>query len=383
MRVAVDGSFASFECGGVGAYVVEVIRGLASRGVELYVITPGNRPDISGYRGVSIMSNSFPFFSAPDRYVAREEWEQTVVRTFLEDVRPDVFFGPVFNAPINWSGPKVVTVHDLAFELPGLNPDANQQYYARWARASSQSASHVIAVSESTRQDVRRVWGRTHCISTTHLAPSLSFVSHDRDAAARCVERHYGLTDPYILHVGGGAPRKNLPRLIGAFRRVHDSFPDYHLLIVGSPADELLQCIRSHKLGSRVSFTGFCDRAILPHVYAAADCFVYPSLMEGFGLPPLEAMASGVPTVVADRPIFHETCGDAALYVDPQNESEISAGICAIASSHELRSQLVRTGRVQAAKYSWRLTAERTAKVLADVLGSPTHLLADVPKRAQ
>ena len=174
---------------------------------------------------------------------------------------------------------------------------------------------------------------------------------------------------PFILAVGVLQPRKNLARLVEAFAAVARSIP-HQLVLVGKEGwahDELQATIARAGLGSRIVFTGYVPDADLPGFYNAADVFVYPSLYEGFGLPPLEAMQCGTPVIAGDTSSLPEVVGDAGILVDPRDTGKIAAALADLLRDERERARLRELGFERAKRFSWEETARQTVEVYRDV----------------
>jgi len=198
--------------------------------------------------------------------------------------------------------------------------------------------------------------------------------------ADRILERH-AVTDPFVLYAGNIKPQKNLPRLIEAFAvakqelRDHPKYANLKLLLIGDSAEEhsdLRRAVLRSRLQGDVRFLGFVPHDVLRVFYSRASAFLFPSLYEGFGLPPLEAMAHGAPVLTSSASSLPEVFSTAALLVNPENIFEIARGICQILTEVELRETLIRRGYELARKYSWERAAAQVREVYRSVInGSP------------
>ncbi|WP_106505887.1 glycosyltransferase family 4 protein [Brachybacterium timonense] len=365
MDVLVDGAFASYECGGIGAYSVEVILGLGQAGFTVDVVAPGPRPDITNRANVNVHIEPFPFFTA-ESLDSRSVWHQSVMQRHAVSLDPDVYLGPAFMAPIEWRGPKVVTVHDLAFEHSGLNPPENEAYYSFWARRCARDATQILCPSGFTKWEIGNLWGVPEAaISVTHLAPSLPLGDVDVPYSRNVVAELLGWSHPFVLHVGGLTRRKNIETVLRAMVLVCEQVEELGLVIVGQDDPTLRKIAEGTPLEERLQFTGYCARDLMPAVYSAAECLVYPSLLEGFGLPPVEAMSVGTPVIVSDIPVFREILEDGALFCDPQSPHDLARKVLSISgdSTGAVKGRVER-GREIVAKYSWYDVGMRTANAL-------------------
>jgi glycosyltransferase involved in cell wall biosynthesis len=263
----------------------------------------------------------------------------------------------------------VVTVHDLAFErFPGLFPRNWRWLYRAGLRAAVKRADAILVPSKSTADDLcSRTSVDPSRVHVTPLAPALT--TSDDDPAD--VLAQLDITQPYVLSVGTIEPRKNLTRLVRAYRQVAPDVP-HALVLAGAPgwhAEELETELARIGPGAIVR-TGRVGEEQLDALYRGADAFVYPSLYEGFGLPVVEAMARGVPTITSNTSSLPEVAGDAALLVDPTDVSEIAEALARVLTDRALADDLRARGRARAATFSWAATARATLDVYRHVTGA-------------
>ena len=296
---------------------------------------------------------------------------------FLRGLRPDLVHIPLNRVPLAMIRPYVVTVHDMSsllFEEEGSDLHLRLSRY-RYRRGLLR-ANEVIAVSEATKRDIQNLLGiPPDHIHRVYNAPDPGFFAHGDGADAqerkRILER-YQIQYPYLLYAGNIRPHKNVPRLVEAFAVVRDQlsahpiYKDLRLIIIGDTISQypsVRQAVIKSRVENVVRFLGFVPFDTLRHFYEAATAFVFVSRYEGFGLPPLEAMACGTPVVASNVSSLPEVLGDAAVQVNPANVFEIARGITEVLLDDGLRAALVRCGREQAARFSW----ERTARQVLDI----------------
>jgi glycosyltransferase involved in cell wall biosynthesis len=262
----------------------------------------------------------------------------------------------------------VVTVHDLAFlVLPGTFPRAWRWLYRVGLRAAVRRADAIVTPSRSTAEDLlSRTRVDPEKVFVTPLAASLSLGVDDPDAVLARLK----VPPPYLLFVGTLEPRKNLLRLVRAYRRVaQDGIP--HALVLAGPlgwqGDRLLREIALRGPGEIV-LTGPLSDDELDALYRGADAFVYPSLYEGFGLPVVEAMSRGLPSVVSTSSSLPEVAGDAALAVNPRSVRELASAIATIATDVAMAERLAAKARARAERFSWDETARRTLEMYERLL---------------
>ncbi|MGQ9667756.1 MAG: glycosyltransferase family 4 protein, partial [Anaerolineae bacterium] len=260
-------------------------------------------------------------------------WEQLALPGWLYAGRHDLLHALAFVSPLAWRGPTVVTVFDLSFLLfPERFRVYNRLYLRLFTQLSARRADRVIVISESTKQDALRLLG----LDPRRVAVVYCGVDEMyRPLPAEVVEdyrRRRGLPENFVLFVGTLEPRKNIVGLIEAYRLLTAEWPRPAstlpaLVIAGAKGwyyQDVYQAVQRAGLTEQVVFTGYAPADELPFLYNAAVLFVYPSLYEGFGLPPLEAMACGTPVVVSDRSSLPEVVGDAGLLVNPSEPAEMA-----------------------------------------------------------
>ena len=302
-------------------------------------------------------------------------WEQT--RLALLSRGLDLLHGLAYASPLAAACPTVVTVHDLSFIR---YPEAFRPFhriYLRWITlASTRRAAHVIAVSESTRRDVINFCG----VPAGRVTVVPNGVTGDFRPAAPCevlsFRRRRGLPERFILFVGTLEPRKNLVRLIHAYgdwcaaRRTAGAPPK--LVIAGGRGwfyHQIFAHVVERGLDSQVLFPGYLPCDELPWWYRAADLFIYPSLFEGFGLPVLEAMACGTPTITSATSSLPEVAGEAALLVNAEDPRALATAIDRVLGDPVLAAELSRRGVARAAEFTWARTASATASLYRTLLG--------------
>lgn len=355
LRVAVDANCLAWGWSGIPKHVDRISRELMKDEVELFLLANTNRPFATVPEAKQIFT----------RRRGGAVWRNTFVLPWIARQRPDVFWAPETVTPVWLPVPTVVTVHDVG---PTLFPET-KPWRHRWTFRTSiprsvQQATRVVAVSHTTARDVERLWGVP--AETIRVIPNGVdewFAPGDRDAAASNVRRRWGLERPYVLFVGTLEPRKGLDVLFEAFRLARERGDEWALVLVGSVGfrgEDLEQQARD--LGIHV-LQDVSDEE-LPDLYRAAEVLAAPSLYEGFGITPLEAMASGTPAVIAaNAGALEEVSGAAAVVVRARTPE---AWLDALAEARLRRDELAGRGLEHAAKFTWPDVARQLRAVLED-----------------
>ena len=271
-----------------------------------------------------------------------------------------------------WGVPTVLTIHDLIPQLLPQHHKPLNRWYLNWTMPLyCRRANHIIAVSEATRRDLLATYHLPpEKVSVIHEAASPRFRPQPESAQVR-VRKMYGLPEEYLLYVGTIEPRKNLERLLEAWTPLRRSGECPPLVIVGKRgwlSDSFYAALEASPVHEDIILTGYVQDADLPVIYGAATAFVWPSLYEGFGLPPLEAMACGTPVVCANASSMPEVVGDAALLFDPQDSDALKATMRQIVADADLRVELRERGLVRSSKFSWSRAAAETLAVYTQLL---------------
>jgi glycosyltransferase involved in cell wall biosynthesis len=281
----------------------------------------------------------------------------------------DLLHSTDFIPPLYTTVPTVITVHDLAFlHWPHFLTKDSAAYYGQIDRAV-RHAQHIIVPSESTKQDLTAMLGVPPVkISVIYEAADELFVPLPFEKTRAEVMQKYGLPASFILFVGTIEPRKNVDGLIRAFHHLRHKYGvnDTALVIAGGSGwlyEETLALIRELELEKQVFLVGRVVDAELHKLYVSARCHVHAAHYEGFGLPPLEAMACGTPTIVSNVSSLPEVVGDAALLVNPSNWEEIAVAIHRLLSDDALHAELREKGLQRARHFSWESAARRTMEV--------------------
>ncbi len=299
-------------------------------------------------------------------------WHQIHLPALIRQHRIEVLHVPSYRRLL-WSQPcaLVATIHDLAPFQIANKYDWKRMFYGRVVVKQLAKRQHeVIAISKNTANDIDRFFGLAReKISVIHNGLDHErFFPGSKSEATNAIATRYGINFPFFLYVARlEHPAKNHTRLIEAFNQFKaETKSNWRLVFGGSDwhgAEIIHEQIRNSPFAKEVHSLGFVADSQLPTLYRAADAFVYPSLYEGFGLPPIEAMACGCPVISSTRGSLGEVVGNAAKIIDPENISEIKNALSELAINSDLREQLRKTGLVRAKYFNWKKTAEATLEV--------------------
>ena len=289
------------------------------------------------------------------------------VEVFIGSV--DIFHGPAHFVMPTFSGKSIVTIHDVDFlKIPEyLNPEW-VQYKEKYTRLSLKRADVIITVSNYIKNEIIRYFGvPEEKIRVVYHGASDHFTPlKDNTLINRVLER-YGIKIPYILFVGTFHKNKNLIRLLEAFYQLKLSYSFPHRLVLAGGKGELnkdvIQRIAELKIEKLVSLTGFVPIEDLPIIYQGSALFVFPSLFEGFGIPVLEAMASGVPVIASNVCSLPEVVGEAGLLIDPLNVDLLAETMYRVLSNKELRDELIKKGFERVKLFTWVKTVKETMAI--------------------
>lgn len=373
MRIAIDAR--KLHDFGIGTYVQNLLRQLARLdGKHEYVIfcVKSDEQVLAdlGPQFRIVIDNSQPYSLL----------EQLSIPARLAQERVDLFHSPHYVLPPLVPCKSVVTIHDcihLMFPqyLPGRLAYGYAKTFMWWAAHRS---ARVLTVSDASKRDILRYFDiPADKVTVIHNGLDGRMSVPPPEADVHRVRERFQLQEQFILYAGNVKPHKNVERLIDAFHLLHSNgFEHLKLLIVGNDISKyatLRRAIHSHNLHKYVRFLGFVPDTTLAILYRLASVFVFPSLYEGFGFPPLEAMASGTPVVTSNLSSLPEVVGSAAVLVDPYDARSIADGIRSVLTDERLRQDLHVRGLEQVRKYSWETAARETLAIYDEVARESGH----------
>jgi len=372
MKIGIDATAVPPKPMGAGLYILYLIRELADlESDHVFVVFAQdylkpffaniNSPHIT-FRWVHSMHPAVRLF-----------WEQTVFPGLIRREKLDLLHSPHYTMPLSKPVPQIVTYHDLIFFLyPEVHTREKRVFFPWMIRRSARKADLIITDSDSTKRDAAKLldipMGK---MVTVPLGYQPVFEPIDDEKKLADVRDGYHLPDKFVLYVGAIEPRKRVPLLLKAFSRlVRKGYP-HHLVIPGKPGwlvGDLGPLMDELAVRERVALLGYVPYEKLPAIYNLADCFVYPSVYEGFGLPPLEAMACGVPVITCNISSMPEVVGEAAILVPPDDEDALVDAMVNVLENTSVRETLRAKGLARAGQFSWKKTAIETLALYEKVL---------------
>ncbi len=368
---------------GIGSYIRNLIVALGRRRDDISVFLAGRQQEL---REVPALDERFRTVEFP-----RSDYgvfNQVSFPLFLRKFSLDLAHIPLNSVPLFLQQPYVVTVHDMSsvlFRETGPSISSPRRAYRRLRfRRGLLRADRVIAVSQATQRDIESLLNiPTERISQIYGAIDPKFFEpvdandgHAADYHRRQLFERYQIRYPYLLYAGTIRPQKNIPKLIESFsvlRRElagHPFYRELRLLVIGDEIakhPEVRRSVVQYRLEGAVRFFGFVSFDALRLFYEGAEAFVFPSIYEGFGLPPLEAMACGIPVVCSNQSSLPEAVGDAAELVNPDNVFDIVRGMREVLLNTTHRQTLIERGKRQSIRFNWDETAARLMDLYQEV----------------
>jgi glycosyltransferase involved in cell wall biosynthesis len=354
---------------GIGTYIRNLLRQLAridSQTDFVILCRPEDRGTLA-----ALGENFRPVPETSGNYSVAE---QITIPLALLRERVTLFHAPHYVLPPLVRCRSVVTIHDcIHLMFPQYLPNRFALAYAKTSmRLAARRATRIMTVSESSKRDILRyVDTQPEKIDVIYNAYDDRFAIEPREDDVVRVRERYQLQDEFVLYAGNVKPHKNLERLIEAFHLVRKRGLDHlKLVLIGDEISKytaLRRAVHQHQLHKYVRFLGYLPEDTLAVMYRLAGVFVFPSLYEGFGLPPLEAMASGTPVVTSNVSSLPEVAGDAAVLVDPYNPHAIADGIYRVLNDERLRREMVHKGIARAGLFSWEQSVRRIRAIYDEV----------------
>ena len=360
MRVLLDVSAVPARPVGAGVYTMAIARGISARDdVDVHLLT--RRDDTA--RWTHLAPGAELHALAPNRRPVRLAWEQAAGPRVAQRIRPDVWHAPHYTMPLRSTVPTVVAMHDLTFfDHPEWHERAKVVYFRRMIAAAARRADVVITGSNDAAEGLRaRFRLQGEIVVVHHGVDHLRFSPTGDDAADRAALAKHGIKSPYIAFASTIEPRKDVPTLVRAFARVAPAHADLQLVLAGGDGwgvAEARAAIEASGVATRILRPGYVDDATLAALFRRAEVIAYPSLVEGFGMPALEALASGTPLVTTSGSALEEVVGDAALLVPPANPDALARALSSVLDDATLAARLRAAGPARAATFTWERSVD-------------------------
>ena len=361
---------------GIGTYIRNLTRALSRIDQHNRYTLLAQPTDVETFEGLGENFRIAPV-ATPDTGL---QYNLQVPGLF-HSLNASLFHIPLNSVPWRMPRPYIVTIHDMSSLMFPARKDLRYTLHqARYQRGVARAA-RIITVSNATRRDIEAVLHvPAERISTIYSAPDPAFTPMQDDAPQRrdILER-YSITYPYILYAGTIRVHKNIPRLVEAFAVLrhdlenHPVYNNLRLVIIGDELSKnpaVRRAVAHSRIEPAVRFLGFVPFETLRVFYSAAEAFAFPSLYEGFGLAPLEAMACGTPVVASNLPSLVEALGEAAELVSPDNVFDIERGLREVLLNPQRRASLCEAGRAHAKRFQWESTARQVLSIYTDVAAS-------------
>jgi glycosyltransferase involved in cell wall biosynthesis len=343
---------------GAGVYTIQIARALDAH-PEIDLLLAARSDDEQ--RWSVIAPRSTVAAEVPARRPQRILWEQTKAPKLAKRMNADLWHGPHYTMPARLHIPSVVTIHDLTFfDHPEWHEKSKVLFFRRMIRRSVRNASALICVSHHTKDRLTAVLD-----PSTPIHVASHGVDHARFQPLNRPEEiefdlnllaHNGIRPPYLAFVGTIEPRKDIPSLVKAFAEIAGNWPSLQLVIAGADGwgvTEVRDCVALSGYTTRILRPGYLPAEVLAPFLRRASVVAYPSLEEGFGLPALEALASGAPVVTTTGSAMAEVCGDAARLTPPAAPSELAAAIAGLLEDESAADQLRTAGPERASTFTW------------------------------
>lgn len=350
---------------GIGRYTLNLARGLTGESrthdVSLYVT---RETPLLGLDSCRVVRASFP----TPHEVVRGIWEQTLVARDVSRTGADLYHSPNYAIPLRLPCPSVLTIHDLAYLDPRFHRQRLRIYLRLFTDFSVRRASRVISVSAFTKSEIIARYPGAACkVSVVRSGLDPIFERQPGAREARSFLDEIGQARPYVLSVGSIEPRKNIPALVAAFERVVRRSAIPHDLVICGPwgwrCGASREAIETSPFRERIRVLGYLPGSQLPLLYAGADLLAYPSLQEGFGFPPLEAMAMGTPVVTSDTSSLPEIVGDAAIMVPPTDVAALADAMETVLTDPGIADALTAKGYERSRRFTWAQATRETLEV--------------------
>jgi glycosyltransferase involved in cell wall biosynthesis len=373
MKIGIDGRAAKWYRGtGIGTYTYQLINCLNNiDNINNYMlfIPKSFTNDICLKKNFTV--NTIPPQSKTSF------WEEINIPNKIKHNKIELYHVPQngVGLPMEKKCKFVATLHDvIPYKMPETVSERYLKIFSNYIPKIVPKCDGIITVSNFSKNDIMKTFDFPEDkIYVTHLASENIYRPLDKNISKYIAKRYYSITEDYILYVGGFSPRKNILGLIESFNKFISSYKKPIKLVIagakGKSYDAYKERTDTLNMSDKVIFPGFISMEHLPYIYNAAKLFVYPSFYEGFGLPPIEAMACGIPVITSNTTSLPEVAGDGALLVNPEDRDELCESMLKVLSDENQKNKLISSGIKRAAQLSWGKTAKDTISIYNKILG--------------
>ncbi|MEY7999345.1 glycosyltransferase family 4 protein [Clostridium sp. Mt-5] len=373
MKIGIDGRAAKLYRGtGIGTYTYQLINCLNNiDNINSYLLfmPKSFRNDICLKKNFTLNTIS------PQNKTSF--WEEINIPNKIKYNKIELYHVPQngVGLPMDKDCKFVITLHDvIPYKMPGTVSSRYLKIFSEYIPEIIPKCDGIITVSDFSKKDIMKAFNFPEDkIYVTHLASEEIYKPLDKNISKYIAKRYYSITGDYILYVGGFSPRKNILGLIESFNRLISLYKKPIKLVIAGTKGKSYSTYKERtetlNISDKVIFPGFISMEHLPFIYNAAKLFVYPSFYEGFGLPPIEAMACGIPVITSDTTSLPEVVGDGALLIDPEDQNKLCEAMLNVLSDDNLKKKLISSGIQRISQLSWKKTANDTITIYNKIIG--------------
>ena len=374
MKVGIDGRAAKWYRGtGIGTYTFQLIKSINEidkKNEYLLFMPEGGTCDINyneNFNIKNITENNQNNF-----------WDEVNIPNILKDSEIDIYHVPQngIGLPRDKRCPMVITLHDIIpYKMPEtVGPTYLKIFLEQMPNIVAQCDA-ILTVSDFSKSDIVNTFNfPKEKVFVAHLAPEDIYKPLNKEFSKSLIKSNYSIEGNFILYIGGFSPRKNIVGLIEAFSKLTKYYDGNISLVIAGKKGASYETYKNRaselNVSDKVIFPGFISLEHLPYLYNAAELFVYPSFYEGFGLPPVEAMACGIPVIASNTTSLPEIVGDCAVLIDPNNIDEIYSSMLRVLEDNMLRDKLILSGLIRVSELNWKHTAKKTIMAYNKIINS-------------
>ncbi|WP_291583538.1 glycosyltransferase family 4 protein [Clostridium sp. UBA6640] len=372
MKIGIDARAAKWYRGtGIGTYTHQLINSLNKVDfINKYLLFTAEN-----YNSQIDFKDNF-FLSPIKESNSCNFWDEVNIPNILNGKDTDIYHVPQngVGLPIEKKCPFIITLHDtIPVHMPETVGDRYLEIFTTKMKSIVDNSDGIITVSEFSKEDISKDFNYPkEKIFVTYLASEKIYKPIDKVIASSILKKQYSLPNNYILYVGGFSPRKNILGLIKAYSKLPRNIMQSHNLVIagnkGKSYELYKKCAEEYNVDNYVIFPGFISMEYMPYLYNSASLFVYPSFYEGFGLPPIEAMACGIPVITSNATSIPEIVGDAAVLFNPNDIDELSSKLYEVLMDENIKQQIIHKGFIKNNSLSWEKTALDTLKAYKTIL---------------